>query len=165
MMSMESLTPDHVQAALDELDTGIQVQTFDTSTATAQDAADSIGTELGSIVKSLCFVIDADQEIPVIALCAGDQRIDTRKLAALYEVGRKKVKMATEEQSIESNGYTPGGVPPVGHRNPLPVYIDETLGRFNVVYAAAGSPNTIFPIAFDKLVEITGGTVTDLIKE
>ncbi|MBN1285449.1 MAG: YbaK/EbsC family protein [Anaerolineae bacterium] len=160
---MEPLTPEHVQAALDALDAGVTVRTFETSTATAQDAADSIGTTLGSIVKSLCFIIDEAQ--PVVVLCAGDRQIDTRKLAALYDVGRKKVKMATAEESIEITGYVLGGVPPVGHRTPMPVYIDATLSRFETVYAAAGSPNAIFPIRFDALVEITGGVVADLVKD
>ncbi len=156
---MDPLSPADVQAALDALDVDVRVQTFDTSTATAQQAADSIGTALGSIVKSLCFVVNGE---PVIVLGAGDRRIDTRKLAALRKVGRKKVKMATAEQSVALSGYAPGGVPPVGHRTALPVYIDATLGRFETVYAAAGAANTIFPIAFEALVRITGGAVVDL---
>jgi Cys-tRNA(Pro) deacylase len=156
---MEPLSPDDVQAALDAKGAGIRVQTFETSTATAQEAADSIGTTLGSIVKSLCFVVDGE---PVVVLGAGDQRIDTRKLAALRGVGRKKAKMATAEQSVEYTGYAPGGVPPVGHRVEMPVYIDETLSRFETVYAAAGAPNTIFPIGFEALVNLTSGQVVDL---
>jgi Cys-tRNA(Pro) deacylase len=142
------LTPDDVQQALDALGLEIQVQQFETSTATAQEAADSIGTELGTIVKSLCFVV-ADE--PVIVLAAGDHRIDDRKLAALYDVGRKKVKIADAQTTLQTTGYLPGGVPPVGHLNPLPVLIDDTLSRFDLVYAAAGSPNAIFPIPFKTL--------------
>jgi Cys-tRNA(Pro) deacylase len=158
---MPQLTPDDVQQALDALGLEIQVQQFETSTATAQEAADSIGTELGTIVKSLCFVV-VDE--PVIVLAAGDHRIDDRKLAALYDVGRKKVKIADAETTLQTTGYLPGGVPPVGHLNPLPVLIDDTLGRFDLVYAAAGSPNAIFPIPFKTLCEITGGRVVDLAK-
>jgi len=155
------LTPDDVQQALDALGLEIQVQQFETSTATAQEAADSIGTELGTIVKSLCFVV-ADE--PVIVLAAGDHRIDDRKLAALYDVGRKKVKIADAQTTLQTTGYLPGGVPPVGHLNPLPVLIDDTLSRFDLVYAAAGSPNAIFPIPFKTLCEITRGRVVDLAK-
>lgn len=159
---MEPLTPDHVQAALDALGLDIRVRVFDASTATSQQAADAIGTELGSIVKSLCFFIDNE---PVIVLGSGDQRMDERKLGALRGVSRKKVKMATAEQSIAVTGYAPGGVPPVGHRTRLPVYIDDMLARYEMVYAAAGSSSAIFPIPFKTLVAITGGVVADLARK
>jgi Cys-tRNA(Pro) deacylase len=155
------LTPDDVQQALESLGLDIRVQRFETSTATAQEAADSIGTDLGTIVKSLCFVVDGE---PVIVLAAGDHRIDDRKLAALYDVGRKKVRIADAQTTLQTTGYLPGGVPPVGHLRPLPVLIDDTLSRFELVYAAAGSPHAIFPIPFGTLCEITGGRLVDLAK-
>jgi prolyl-tRNA editing enzyme YbaK/EbsC (Cys-tRNA(Pro) deacylase) len=161
-MNTELLTPEHVQAALDALGLDIRVQAFDASTATSQEAADAIGAELGSIVKSLCFFIDG---APVIVLGSGDQRMDERKLGALRGVGRKKVKMATAEQSIDFTGYAPGGVPPVGHRAKLLIYIDDMLARYEIVYAAAGSPNAIFPIPFKTLVRVTGGEVVDIARK
>jgi Cys-tRNA(Pro) deacylase len=154
-------TPGDVQAALDVLGLGITVQIFETSTATAQQAADSIGTSLGSIVKSLCFTVDGR---PVVVLTAGDKRVDERKLGALYGVGRKKVRIADEATTIAATGYAPGGVPPLGHVAELPIIIDETLSRFETVYAAAGSPNAIFPVAFETLVEVSGGQVADIVK-
>ncbi|GAB4442568.1 MAG: YbaK/EbsC family protein [Anaerolineae bacterium] len=159
---MQPLTPEHVQAALDAAGLDIRVQTFDDSTATAQEAADALGAPLGSIVKSLCFFIDGE---PLIVLGSGDQRMDERKLGALRGVSRKKVRMATAEQSIAVTGYAPGGVAPVGHRTALPVYIDDMLARYETVYAAAGSPNTIFPIPFATLVAVTGGTVADVARK
>ena len=157
---MDVLSATDVQAALDALGLGIQVQTFATSTATAQEAADSIGTTLGSIVKSLVFMVD---ERPLVVLVAGDQKADQRKLAEHLGVGKKKVKIASPDQCIAHVGYAPGGVPPVGHRTPVMVYIDATLGRFETVYAAAGTPNTIFPIGFNTLIEVTGGQVLDVV--
>lgn len=159
---MERLTPDDVQAALDALGLPIRVQRFGASTATSQQAADAVGAELGSIVKSLCFFIGGQ---PVIVLGSGDQRMDERKLGALRGVGRKKVRMATPEQSIEVAGYAPGGVPPVGHRTRLPVYVDDMLARYEIVYAAAGAPDAMFPIAFKTLVEVTGGAVVDIARK
>lgn len=159
---MQARTPDDVQAALDALGLDIQVQLFETSTATSQEAADSIGTSLGSIAKSLCFLVGGQ---PVVVIASGDQRVDDRKLGALHEVSRKKVKIANPDATIEATGYAPGGVPPVGHVNSLPVYIDQTLSRFELVYAAAGSPNAIFPIPYATLVEVTGGQVVDIAKE
>jgi prolyl-tRNA editing enzyme YbaK/EbsC (Cys-tRNA(Pro) deacylase) len=159
---MQARTPDDVQAALDALELGIRVQHFDASTATSQEAADSIGTSLGSIAKSLCFVVDGQ---PVLVIASGDQRVDDRKLGALRGVSRKKVRIADAEATLEATGYAPGGVPPVGHVSPLPVFIDQTLSRFDLVYAAAGSPHAIFPIPYQTLVEVTGGQVVDVVKE
>lgn len=159
---MNPLTPQDVSDAIKALGLSIELQTFDDSTATSQQAADNIGTSLGSIVKSLVFMVE-DQ--PIVVLAAGDQRIDDRKIAAIYEVGRKKVKIAKPEECIEHIGYTPGGVPPFGHRTSVPIYVDETLKRFELVYAAGGSPHTIFPIPFNTLVEKTDGIVTDLVKD
>lgn len=158
---MQPRTPDDVQAALDGLGLDVKVQHFDTSTATSQEAADSIGTSLGSIAKSLCFLM-ADE--PVLVIASGDQRVDDRKLGALRGISRKKVKIADAESTVQATGYAPGGVPPVGHATQLPIYVDETLSRFKLVYAAAGSPHAIFPIAYQTLVEITGGEVVDFAK-
>lgn len=160
---MEALTPQDVQAALDAFNLGLKVQFFEQSTATSQEAADAIGTELGTIVKSLCFMVDGQ---PVVVLAAGDQKIDDRKLAALYNVSRKKVKIASPEECVLHFGYPPGSVPPVGHRTTgLPVYIEDSLARFEQLYAAAGAPNAIFPVTYSQLLQITGGRVADLKRE
>ena len=156
------LGPADVEAALKGLGLETRVMTFDDSTATAPQAAEAVGTELGSIVKSLCFVVAGQ---PVIVLTAGDRRVDDRKLSALYGVGRKKVRIADAETTIARTGYAPGGVPPVGHRTALPVLIDESLSRFEVVYAAAGSAKAIFAVPHETLVEVTGGRVADVAKD
>ncbi len=83
---------------------------------------------------------------------------------ALYGVGRKKVKIADAKTTIARTGYAPEGVPPVGHRTPLPVLIDDTPARFEIVYAAAGSENAIFGVPYETLVEMTGGRVADVAK-
>jgi Cys-tRNA(Pro) deacylase len=160
---LEVLDSTHVQAALDSLGIEVQVMEFETSTATAEQAAASIGTELGSIVKSIVFMINKEQ--PVVVLVAGDQQADDRKLAAIYDVGRKKVKIAKPDECIAYVGYEPGGVPPVGHRHAVPVYIDQSLSRFETVYAAAGSPHQIFPIPFATLIEVTQGSVIDVTRD
>ncbi|MBN2470818.1 MAG: YbaK/EbsC family protein [Anaerolineae bacterium] len=160
---MQALTPDDVQHALDQFDFGLKVQFFEESTATSQEAADAIGTALGTIVKSLCFMVESQ---PVIVLAAGDRRVDDRKLAAIYNVSRKKVKVATPEQCVEVFGYAPGSVPPLAHRTPdLPVYIEDSLARFTQLYAAAGAPNAIFPVELTQLQQITGGQLADLQRE
>lgn len=160
---MQPLTAETVQAALDQAISGTTITFYDTSTATSQEAADSIGCELGQIVKSLLFIIEAQ---PIIVLASGDQRVDDRKLAALFNVGRKKVKVATAEQCIAITGYAPGGVPPLGHRTPgLPIYIDDSLQRYKQVYAAAGAANAIFPVQLHALVNAVNGQITDLARQ
>ena len=161
---MQPLTTADVQHAIDQLGIDTEIITFDSSTATSQLAADNIGCELGQIVKSLAFVIN--KEKTVVILTSGDQTVDDRKLAKMFEVGRKKVKMAKPDECISTLGYAPGGVPPVGHRTAnLPIYIDESLKRYEIVYAAAGTANTIFPIQLNTLAQATNGQFANVMKE
>lgn len=148
-----------VQAALDSLGMNIQVIEFSESTATAEQAAAAAGCELGAIVKSLLFLIDG---IPMLMLVAGDRMADQRKLAAHFGVGRKRVRLADPETVRKITGYDVGGVPPLAHDVRLPVLIDESLRRFDTVWAAAGTSNAVFPILFPRLLEICAGNVIDI---
>lgn len=157
---MEPLTPDHVQAALDIFNLGVRIRFFENSTATSQLAADEIGCALGQIAKSICFMV---KDQPVAVIVSGDQRVDDRKLAALFNVGRKQVKFATPEQCLEYFGYAPGGVPPLGHRTkPRAVFLDESLKRYTQIYPAGGSSNAIFGVTLEQLVQISGGVFADV---
>lgn len=157
---MTQLTPDDVQKALDELGIEARIQFFDSSTATSQQAADNIGCELGQIAKSLAFMADGQ---PLLVIASGDQRVDEKKLAALLNLSRKRVKTAKPDECITHYGYAPGGVPPVGHKTPdLPIYIEDSLRRYELVYAAAGAHNAIFPVKLAALAAATGGTYADL---
>ncbi len=138
----------------------ISVIELDKSTRTAQLAAEAIGTELGSIVKSLVFLADGK---PALVLVAGDRRADTKKLAQVLEA--KKVKIADADTVRAETGFAIGGVPPVGHQTPLPTLIDQSLGRFETIYAAAGSPHAVFPIAYDMLLGVTAGQVADVTED
>ena len=151
--------PQRVQAALRELGVDTEIHELDASTRTAQEAANAIGTELGSIVKSLVFLAD---EQSILVLVAGDRRADPAKLMAL--MGARRVMIANADQVRQATGFAIGGVPPLGHKVPIPIWIDRSLSRFQVVYAAAGGPRAIFPIAYAKLVELTGGNVADLVE-
>ncbi len=152
-----------VQAALDALGLGIRVIEFGASTATSQQAADNVGCELGQIVKSLAFMIN--QTKPALVLTSGDRTIDDRKLAALYGVGRKKARMMNAEQCLAILGYAPGGVPPIGHRSAVAVHLDESLRRFEALYAAGGAANALFPIQLSLLRQITAGEFADLARK
>jgi prolyl-tRNA editing enzyme YbaK/EbsC (Cys-tRNA(Pro) deacylase) len=160
--TIEPLPPSHVQATLDALGFGIAIRYFDATTATSQQAADNIGCELGQIVKSIAFIVE---EQPVIVLTSGDQRVDDKKVAAHYNVGRKKVRVATPEELVAIYGYEPGSVPPLAHRTQgIHVYIDQTLQRFDQLYAAGGAHNTIFPVTMPQLLQMSSGKIMDVVR-
>jgi prolyl-tRNA editing enzyme YbaK/EbsC (Cys-tRNA(Pro) deacylase) len=146
-----------VQAALEASGLDIDVVKLSDSARTAQLAAEAIGTELGSIVKSLVFLADGS---PVLVLVAGDRRADPAKLKEL--LGARRVMIADAERVKRETGFTIGGVPPVGHLRALPTWVDESLGRFKTVYAAAGHPHAVFPMSIAALVRLTSGQVADI---
>ncbi len=154
MRSVDRVREYFAQCGLD-----IRVQELAESTRTAQMAADAVGTALGSIVKSLVFITDDDRT--VLALVAGDQRADADKLAKA--VGVNKVRMANGDQVRERTSYAIGGVPPVGHPTLLDTYVDDTLLRFEQLWAAAGAPNALFRIDTKTLINLTQGRVQDII--
>jgi len=148
---------ERVQAALKAAGLDIDIVQLQKSTRTARLAAEALNTALGSIVKSLLFLADGE---PVLVLVAGDRRADPAKLKRL--LGARRVMIADAERVRQETGFSIGGVPPIGHRRPLPTWIDASLGRFETVYAAAGHPHAVFPIAFETLVHITNGHVADV---
>ncbi len=152
-------TAQKVADAAQKLGLSITIKEFETSTRTAEDAANSIGCAVGQIVKSLLFVVNGQ---PTLVLVSGPNRLDEKKLAALCGVGKKKIKRANADIVRQATGFAIGGVPPFGHATPLPTYIDEDFWQFEVIWAAAGTPNAVFDIAPDELARVTGGTKSDL---
>jgi prolyl-tRNA editing enzyme YbaK/EbsC (Cys-tRNA(Pro) deacylase) len=156
---------DRVRAALQEKGLDDVVLELDDTAATAPLAAAAIGAHynihvpVGAIVKSLVFLIDGQ---PAIVLGSGDRNVDQKRLGDLYGVSRKKVKLADAATALALTGFEVGGVAPVGHTCPLPIVIDEALGRFDTVWAAAGAHHAVFPIAYRQLIEITSGRVAAL---
>ncbi|HET7263744.1 MAG TPA: YbaK/EbsC family protein [bacterium] len=146
-----------VRAALAAAGVEARVVEFAESTRTARDAARAVGTSIGQIVKSLTFLADGR---PVLVLASGANRVDTAKVARL--AGAARVEKATADATREATGFSIGGVPPVGHRTALPVYVDAALLAYDVVYAAAGTPHAVFPIEPSALVRVTAGTVGDI---
>ena len=135
----------------------IDVRQFDQSTRTAQEAADAIGVSLGQIVKSLVFLAD-DQ--PILVLASGPNRTDTAKLAR--QMGAREVRRASAEQVQAATGFVIGGVPPIGHSQSLPIYFDRDLLQYDTVWAAAGTPNTVFAVEPRRLVQVSGAVIADL---
>lgn len=159
---MEPLTPDYVQSVLDEFDLNLSVVHFEDHTTTSADAARVIGCRLGQIVKSLCFLANGR---PVLVTAGGDRQVSDAALAKHFGVGRKRVRIASPDTCVEVFGYAPGGVPPVAHRTKgIPVIVDRSLNRFEVLYAAAGTSHHNFALTYEQLVKITNGTVLDCVK-
>ncbi len=125
---------------------GIDVSEFPNGTKTAADAAAAIGCEVAAIVKSLVFMVDGE---PVVALVPGDLRLDPERLAAV--AGGQIVTRAPIETVRSATGYVAGGTPPFGHDDALRVFADISLRRSDPVWAAAGTPTTVFPISLTDL--------------
>ena len=123
---------------------------------TSQQAADALGVAIGQIVKSLVFTADGR---PILVAASGANRVDERRLGEL--VGGR-VRRADPETVKQATGYTIGGVPPLGLPGDVPVYVDRDLLAYDLVYAAAGLPECVFPIAPLELVRATGGKVVDI---
>jgi prolyl-tRNA editing enzyme YbaK/EbsC (Cys-tRNA(Pro) deacylase) len=132
------------------------VRRFPAGTRTAQDAARAIGVEAAQIVKSLAFNADG----VVIALCSGASRVDEAKLSAV--LGGAPVRRATADEAKEATGYAIGGVPPFAHARPTRVICDRGLIAFDVVWAACGLPDAVFPIAPADLVRLGNASVEDI---
>lgn len=157
------MTPqERVQLALRELGISSTVVEFEASTHTAQDAADAVGCELGQIVKTLFFLADGR---PTAALVAGDRQVDTALLARLVGVGRKKLKMAGPDDVLARTGYPVGGVAPVGMLEPADIVVDESLQRFEQLWAAAGSSNAVFEVGTAELVASIKGQWAAITKD
>ena len=136
---------------------GIEVEPvrYPEGTRTAIDAAAAIGCDVAQIVKSLVF---DSPDGAVLALTSGANRVDT---AALGRLAGTKIERADADAARAATGYSIGGTPPFGHVSTIPTYVDRDLLGHEIVWAAAGAPDSVFPIAPDRLVEVTGGIVAD----
>ena len=145
--------------ALKKFNSEIKVIELEQTARTANDAANSLNTEVGSIVKSLLFRNEGNF---LLCLVSGDKRCSLNKLKKIFN--SKDLIMASPDEVKDQTGYTIGGVSPVGHKNKLEILVDESLNRFKNLYAAAGHPNCIFKINFDELLNLTNGKVKDIVE-
>lgn len=134
----------------------IEVRRFPEGTKTAGDAARAIGCEVGQIVKSLVFMADGG---PVIALTSGAHRVDPARLAAV--AGAEHARRATPEEARAATGYAVGGTPPFGHPEPVPSFLDPGLLGYDEVWAAAGTPDSVFRLTPEELRRMTRAQVED----
>ncbi|MER7900649.1 YbaK/EbsC family protein [Streptomyces sp. NPDC096046] len=134
-----------------------RVRRFPDATRTASEAAAAVGCELSQICKSLIFAADG---VPVLVLMDGSSRVDLELVRK--ELGADKVTRAKVDVVRETTGYAIGGVPPFGHRTRTRVLADRSLLEHDVVWAAAGTPYTVFPMAPADLVAHADGTLVDV---
>lgn len=142
----------------------IDVTRFSESTHTAAEAAAAVGAELGQIVKSLVFVVPAADGLEaLLCLVSGPNRVDLARLAAV--AGEADVRRATAREAHDLTGFSIGGIPPIGHSRPVRVIMDPDLGRYPLVWAAAGLPTAVFPVPPGTLRVLANATVAPIAEE
>ena len=145
------------EKSLKNFDQSLEVIVLDKSARTAQDAATALDCNVGAIVKSLLFKTN---DSFLLCLVAGDKRASLNKIKKI--INKKDVSMANPEEVKSQTGYTIGGVSPIGHLKQIEIIIDNTLERFNELFAAAGHPNCVFKINFTNIQKITNGKVENI---
>jgi prolyl-tRNA editing enzyme YbaK/EbsC (Cys-tRNA(Pro) deacylase) len=143
----------------------LEIMSFPESTHTAEEAARAVGAELGQIVKSLVFVghdVDGQPE-PVLALVSGIDRVDLRRLAAV--AGQPEIRRASAGEARSLTGFVIGGIPPIGHARPAVIVMDQDLGRYPTVWAAAGTPDAVFEVPPATLRSLANATVAPIADE
>ena len=147
------------EKALKDFDETLKVIVLEDTARTAKEAALSLKCEVGAIVKSLLFKTEDGY---ILSLVAGDKRCSVNQLRNI--TSKKNISMADPKDVKTQTGYTIGGVSPVGHLNKIKIFIDNSLERFNNLYAAAGHPNCVFKIDFNNIQKITNGKVKNIIE-
>jgi prolyl-tRNA editing enzyme YbaK/EbsC (Cys-tRNA(Pro) deacylase) len=153
-------TTARVAAALRDAGFSAEIRTFEADTRTAQQAADALDVPLGAIVKSLCFMAD---DAPVMVLVSGANRGDPQKIRQV--LGAARVVRANADDVRTATGYAIGGVPPLGHAKPMRIIIDPDLLQYDVLWAAAGTPNSVFRTTPAELERMTRGEVASIAEE
>lgn len=144
---------------LKNFDQSLEVIVLENSARTALDAATALACDVGAIVKSLLFKAE---NTFILCLVAGDKRCSLNKLKKVKD--KKDISMASPEEVKTQTGYTIGGVSPVGHLEEIEIIIDNSLERFNELFAAAGHPNCVFKTNYNDIQKITNGKVEDIIE-
>ena len=148
------------EAAADRHGLDVDVHEFEAGTKTAADAAAAIGCDVAQIASSLVFVVDGD---PVVVVTSGANRASETRIAdAVGADGADSVDMAGPDEVKAATGWSIGGVPPVCHETDVPVLLDRTLLDHETVWAAAGTPDAVWPVDPRELVELADAQVADV---
>ena len=157
MSILEKEPVKRVEKFLKEYDTNLDVTLLNSSARTALEAAKSLNCEVGAIVKSLLFKAE---NTFILCLVAGDKKGSLNKIKKITNI--KDVSMASADEVKDVTGFTIGGVSPIGHTKKINIYIDNSLERFDSLYAAAGHPNAVFKIDFESLKSLTSGVTKEI---
>jgi len=141
-----------VSAKLKELGVNGEVHVLSDSARTAQEAADALGILVGQVASSIVFKLD--DESPLLVITSGRHRVDTKIVAE--KLGVAKLHRVDADYVKEKSGFSIGGVSPVGWVNPATILIDEALNDYEVVWAAAGHPHSVYPTTYAELIKCTG---------
>jgi prolyl-tRNA editing enzyme YbaK/EbsC (Cys-tRNA(Pro) deacylase) len=155
MSSNLKKSAEKVQSVLNEFGFELNVIELSDSTRTAQEAANTIGCTISQIAKSLIFQGKTSKN-PVLIIASGTNRINEK---AIKEYIGEKLGKADADFVLEHTGFAIGGIPPIGHKNPITTFIDEDLMQYEEIWAAAGTPNAVFKLTPKILAEITKGNI------
>ncbi len=153
-----SASAQKVQNTLIERGTTLKVVEFTESTRTSAEAAERVGVSLGQIAKSLIFKGKTSGK-PVLVIASGANRVDEKKVSALLG---EKIGRADPEFAREATGFVIGGIPPLGHVQPITTLLDADLFQYEIIWGAGGTPNAVFELTPSQLETLTGGPVADV---
>ena len=156
---------ERLAAALAALEGEHRIVRFGETTRTAADAAAAIGCEVAQIAKSLVFKTSKSERL-VLVIASGPNRVDERRLAEVLagEIAGEEIRRPDADYVRARTGYSIGGVAPIGHSEPPLTVIDADLFRHETIWAAAGTPNSVFALTPAQLEEMTGGLRADIAK-
>jgi len=152
---MHPRTAEFTERAREELGFEVEVREFPEGTRTAEDAAEAIGCDVAQIASSIAMGAD----VLVVVVTSGANRVSEQRLADLRGADPDGIRLAETDEIKETLGWSIGGVPPFLHDTDVPVYLDETLTGFETVWAAAGTPEAVFPVSPERVRELSGATV------
>jgi prolyl-tRNA editing enzyme YbaK/EbsC (Cys-tRNA(Pro) deacylase) len=152
---MHPRAAEFTERAREELGFEVEVREFPEGTRTAEDAAEAIGCDVAQIASSIAMGAD----VLVVVVTSGANRVSEQRLADLRGADPDGIRLAEADEIKETLGWSIGGVPPFLHDTDVPVYLDETLTGFETVWAAAGTPEAVFPVSPERVRELSGATV------
>jgi prolyl-tRNA editing enzyme YbaK/EbsC (Cys-tRNA(Pro) deacylase) len=147
-----------VQAELDNYGLALNVVEMEESTRTSQEAANTVGCQVGQIAKSLVFKGEMTNN-PILVIASGANRVNEKRIAGY--VG-EKIQKPNADYVLEKTGYAIGGIPPIGHIHKLSCFVDEDLMQYEWIWAAAGTPFAVFRLTPQQLTAITGGKMVQV---
>ena len=159
-MSEPILTPEDLEQYMQTRGISGEILHLEEPTPTIETAAQAVGKDPAEIVKSILFMVAGE---PVLAITCGPDYVDRRSLAEAFGVGRKKVKLADPERVLNETGYPVGGMPPFGHRSPLPTLLDRRALEKELVFAGGGSDRALVRISPGEILRAAQAKVLDLL--